>query len=49
LENPKETPMGFKLAGNRTMQQGKFEPEETEIVRKILPKVDIFINVGANI
>jgi FkbM family methyltransferase len=41
--------MGFKLAGNQSMQQGSFEIEETEVTRKILKKVDTLINVGANI
>ena len=41
--------MGFKLVGNKSMQNGQFEPEETQIVKQILPHVDIFINVGANI
>lgn len=44
-----ETPMGFKLSGNEAMQKGEFEPEETAIVKKIMPHTDIFINVGANI
>jgi FkbM family methyltransferase len=41
--------MGFKLIGNETMESGTFEPEETEIVRKILHEADLFINIGANI
>ena len=31
------------------MEQGKFEPEVVEIVKKHLPDADIFINLGANI
>ncbi len=46
---PIETPMGFKLAGNPLMQKGNFEPDETEIVKRILPNVDVMINIGANI
>jgi len=47
---PQETPMGFKLSSNYPMiQRGEFEPEETEIVKKILPQIDVVINVGANI
>lgn len=49
LEEANETPMGFKLIGNRSMEQGTFEPEEVEIVKKLLRKVDVFINIGANI
>jgi len=48
-EEPEKTPMGFKLIGNRSMQEGKFEPEETQIVKTIIPYVDVVINVGANI
>ena len=48
-EEPENTPMGFKLIGNRSMQEGIFEPEETQIVKTIIPCVDVFINVGANI
>lgn len=46
---PKKTPMGFRLIGNSAMQEGRFEIEETKIVRKILPCVDTLVNVGANI
>ncbi len=49
LEEPRPTQWGFKLAGNAAMEQGTFEPTETELVRSILKDVDILINVGANI
>lgn len=50
LEVPKDTVMGFKLIGNISMQEGKFEPEETQIVEHFLSHhVDVVINVGANI
>ena len=49
LHEPKETPLGFKLIGNKAMENGVFESEETELVKRILPEVDIFINIGANI
>lgn len=48
-QEARETPMGFKLAGNRMMESGDFEVEETRIVKKLLPGVDVAINVGANI
>jgi FkbM family methyltransferase len=48
-EEPRETPMGFKFVGNQSMQNGQFEPEETQIVKNITSFVDIVINVGANI
>lgn len=47
--HPKETPMGFKLIGNESMEQGLFEPEETYLICKLLDHVDTFLNVGANI
>ena len=31
------------------MQQGTFELEETELVQRILAKVDVLVNVGANV
>lgn len=49
FEMPEETTMGFKLLGNKAMQQGLFEIEETAIVKKILQEVDVLLNVGANI
>ncbi len=48
-QEPQATPLGFKLVGNRAMQNGQFEPEETQIVKKIVPYVNVVINVGANI
>ena len=49
LNAPRQTPMGFKFIGNSLMENGVFEPEETEIVRRVLDSVDIVVNVGANI
>ena len=48
-KKPRETQMGFQFIGNKSMETGKFEPEETKIAKKILKKVDVFINIGANI
>ena len=45
----KPTPYGFKLAGHRDMQEGKFEPEETSLLKRYLEHVDVFVDVGANI
>ena len=46
---PKNTPMGFKFNGDKAMENGSFEPTETKLFYKILNKVDVCINVGANI
>ncbi|MFN4351157.1 MAG: FkbM family methyltransferase [Hylemonella sp.] len=46
---PQTTPWGFSLAGNKGMAAGKFEPEETRLVRELLKEVDVLVNVGANI
>jgi len=43
------TPWGFGLSGNEIMASGTFEPVETQIIQELLPQIDIFINVGANI
>jgi FkbM family methyltransferase len=48
-DTPVPTPWGFRLAGNIEMAQGHFEPVETELVRNLLPNVDVFVNVGANV
>lgn len=49
FDEPIVTPWGYKLAGNKVMAQGLFEPVETELVRNILQDVDVLVNVGANI
>ncbi len=46
---PVMTSGGFWFAGNKLMQAGTFEPEETRIVEELLSDVDVLINVGANI
>jgi len=48
-ERPKMTVLGFVFNGNSSMEQGRFEPEETRLVKGIFSKIDIVINVGANI
>ncbi len=49
MEEPKTTPWGFKLAGNKAMANGTFEPDETKLVRYLLQDVDVLVNVGANV
>jgi len=51
IDAPKETPLGFKFTGNPElgMEQGTFEIQEVEIVKRCLNNVDTFINIGANI
>ena len=46
---PAMTPLGFKFGGNPQMASGRFEPDETRLVRALLPRVTVVINVGANI
>ena len=46
---PVKTPGGFWFVGNKLMQSGTFEPEETRIVEELLSNVDVLINVGANV
>ena len=43
------TPHGFKFSGNKNMQTGKFEPEETTLLLNLAPSFDIFIDIGANV
>lgn len=49
FDEPKETTMGFKFAGNRQMQNGQFEPDESQIVTNIISNFELVINIGANI
>ncbi|HUP82117.1 MAG TPA: FkbM family methyltransferase [Pirellula sp.] len=46
---PVKNPHGFWFTGNKLMQSGQFEPEETMIVQQTLGEVDVLINIGANI
>jgi FkbM family methyltransferase len=43
------TPWGFRLAGHEAMASGSFEPAETLVVRRLLERVDVLVNVGANV
>jgi len=43
------TPMGFRFGGDAAMASGRFEPEETRIAGRILDRVDVLVNIGANI
>jgi FkbM family methyltransferase len=48
------TPLGFKLISGlhpayELMRVGKFEVEETAIIAKLLPQVDVFVDIGANL
>lgn len=48
------TPLGFKLISGlhpayQLMRIGKFEVDETEIIIKVLPHVDVFVDIGANL
>lgn len=45
---PERTPHGFLFAGDRSMQDGTFEPDETRIVCELLQRADRLIDVGAN-
>ena len=43
------TSAGFRFVGNETMANQQYEPIETILIKKLFSKIDIFINVGANI
>ena len=45
----KLTPNGFQFIGNSAMESGKFEEQETEIIKSFLGTTDVFVNIGANI
>src|SRR4051794_500141 len=46
---PATTPLGFRFSGAKSMETGRFEPEETKLVQLLLPHVDVVVNVGANL
>ncbi|MDP3332688.1 MAG: FkbM family methyltransferase [Methylococcaceae bacterium] len=45
----KETALGFKFSGNKFMQDGTFEPEETKLLSELLINSEVFVDIGANI
>lgn len=45
----RETPHGFRLAGNRVMLSADFEPAETRFLSTQLAHAGVFIDIGANI
>jgi FkbM family methyltransferase len=47
--SPVTTAYGFRFKGNPLMESGAFEVVEAQIIRKLLPAFDQFINIGANI
>lgn len=49
FETPRATPNGFMFCGNGLVNTGKYEPEETAVVNRILPHVDTVVNIGANV
>lgn len=49
LDEPKDTQFGFKLSGDRLIQEGIFEWEEIKTIEKLLPTTEVFIDIGANI
>ena len=49
LNQKQKTEWGFYLSGNKKMAKGNFEVYETKLIRDLLGKVDLFINIGANI
>jgi len=48
-KEPQLTKQGFKFNGNEQMENGSFEPIETNLAKQIFPKVDYVVNIGANI
>jgi FkbM family methyltransferase len=51
---PRFCPLGFVFVGlhsqhHRAMQNGTFEPEEVKLLSAVLQKVELFIDVGANV
>ncbi|MEI6645082.1 MAG: FkbM family methyltransferase [bacterium] len=49
FREPVQTPFGFKFCGNKGMESGGFEQEESCVIQKMLGEAELFINIGANI
>jgi len=48
-EQPRPTPFGFLLAGDASMQSGRFEPVETALLQRCIAQADVFVDIGANV
>jgi len=48
-KEPQLTNLGFKFNGNEQMENGSFEPIETNLIKNLFPKVEYVVCVGANI
>lgn len=46
---PRKTPWGFTFAGHDAIAAGRFEPEETKAVRRMMADVNMLVNIGANV
>jgi FkbM family methyltransferase len=49
-----ETPLGFKLQSGlhpayEMMRKGTFEIDETQVIQRVLPHMDVFVDIGANL
>ncbi|WP_071466472.1 FkbM family methyltransferase [Polynucleobacter asymbioticus] len=47
-KKPKKTKYNFSIKGSSAMMGDTFEERETEVFLKLIEKIDVFINVGAN-
>ena len=41
------TPLGFRLIGDKSMQKGDFETEETELLKGYMQDSDVLVDIGA--
>lgn len=46
---PRKTLWGFSFTGNDAMTDGRFELEETKVMRRLMGDVDLLVNIGANV
>jgi len=49
FQEPQMTKWGFKMAGEKEMIEARYEPPIESFFVKLLPRFDIFVNIGANI
>lgn len=48
-QRPQPTTFGFLFMGNRSMEMGEYEQEETALTLDLLMEAEVFVDVGANI
>jgi FkbM family methyltransferase len=46
---PRPTPYGFTMIADASVHEGRFEPDETALLQEHLPRIDVLVDIGANV